>query len=427
MIVKEKIPAEQLREGMFVAELDRPWLDTPFLFQGFVIRSQREIDELCRYCHWVWIDKQRGEQPDPCPTVDDASASGVISRLRRALDGLGKAGTQRGPASEPANESRIQIQRTSMHEELPRASASLRQAEQMVRDATQQLRMSETLELSLVQTAIDPIIESVLRNKDAMIWLQNIRGKDEYTFSRSVACAVWGVIFGRHLGLDRKTLAQLATGGLLLDLGKVSVPDEILTRNGPLTEQEMQLVRRHVEHGVEMIEASGCFDDAIVAMVRTHHERYNGTGYPQGLKGTEIPALGKIAGIIDAFVAMTSTRPYADAMATYEVMRLLTDLSDVEFQGELVEQFIQAVGMFPTGSLVELSTGEVAVVTEQNRIRRLRPCVMVILDGDKKLLDDFTTLDLRQSTTDASGKQSLWITRGLPPGAYGIEPGEFFL
>lgn len=434
MANRKKLAVHELSEGMFVAELDRPWLDTPFLFQGFVIRSEREIADLSRYCEWVWVDQDLSDAApanDPIPGNSRGSRPGWLSRLRDAVSGQSAndpvTEIQDLPGLEGVSRQTYAAPKTPMREELPRAEASLQQAEQIVREATQQLRISETLELSLINKAVDPVIESVLRNQDAMIWLQSMRGKGEYIFSRSVACAVWGVIFGRHLGLDRATLTQLALGGLLLDLGKVKLPDELLTRSGPLNEDEMGLVRRHVDAGVEMLEQSGQFDSAIVEMVRTHHERYNGTGYPRGLKGTEIPPLGKIAGILDTFVAMTSQRPYADAMSTYDVMRHLGELADVEFQGELVEQFIQAIGMFPTGSLVELSTGEVAIVTRQNRVRRLRPEVMVVTAPDKQMLDQFRRVNLRSTTTDPSGQRSLWITHGLPPGSYGIEPEEFFL
>ncbi|NND60661.1 MAG: DUF3391 domain-containing protein [Gammaproteobacteria bacterium] len=420
MTGKLKLAVHELREGMFVAELDRPWQDTPFLFQGFVLRSEKEIREICRYCQFVWVDRGRSEVEleQPAANAENKRPS-VLNRLLQVFSNETST-TMSSPAD-------VIEQDTPMREELPRAGESIRHAENIVRDASDRLSLSETLEYSLVQSAVDPIIDSVLRNKDAMIWLQSMRGKSEYIFSRSVACAVWGVIFGRHLGLDRTTLSHLAAGGLLLDLGKVSIPDELLTRRGPLSEEEMDLVRRHVDTGVALLESNGEIDPVIIDMVRTHHERYNGTGYPHRLKGTEIPALGKIAGILDTFVAMTSQRPYADAMATQDVMQHLTELADVEFQGELVEQFIQAVGMFPTGSLVELSTGEVAIVTRQNRIKRLRPWVMIVTDANKQMLREFRRIDLREATTDDSGDHSLWIARGLPPGSCGIDPEEFFL
>ncbi len=434
MIARQKIPASSLREGMYVAELDRPWLETPFLFQGFIVRSQRDIEELCRYCSWVFVDRELSEVDVPKKGRRQHSAAparrgGLGSLLSRFLGRPEEESKSLDPIPSLAGLPRQSYpeRKTSISDELPQAKASIAKAQDIVRQATETLRVSETIEASLVSEAVDPIVNSVLRNKDAMIWLQSMRGKDEYIFSRSVACSVWAVIFGRHLGLDRATLTHLAIGAMLLDLGKVDLPDELLTRNGPLDYDEMELVRKHVSNGVKMLEHSGGFDPAVIEMVRTHHERYNGTGYPHGLQGTEIPPLGKIAGILDTFVAMTSQRPYADAMASYDVMRHLHELADVEFQAELVEQFVQAVGMFPTGSLVELSTGEVAIVTGQNRVRRLRPQVMVLLDSSKQLLDSFRKIDLREQQTDDSGTVSLWITRGLPPGSFGIDPAEFFL
>ncbi|MBT8132094.1 MAG: HD-GYP domain-containing protein, partial [Gammaproteobacteria bacterium] len=411
------------------AQLDRPWLETPFLFQGFLIRSQREVEELTRYCQWVFVDRERSDIDPVSGAAIEQGNSNPVKSLIRWLRGRPPANHSIQPSQtvQGTTDSAATDHETTIGDELPHAEDSVARAQEMVLQATQQLQVSETIERSLVNQAVDPIIESVLRNKDAMIWLQSVRGKDSYIFSRSVACAVWSVIFGRHLGLDREALSLLATGSLLLDMGKAKLPEEILTRAGPLQENEMDLVRQHVDYGVGMLERSGDYDPRVIEMVRTHHERFNGTGYPDGLKGTAIPPLGKIAGILDTFVAMTSQRPYADAMSTFEVMRHLDSLADVEFQSELVEQFIQAVGMFPTGSLVELSTGEVAVVTSQNRIRRLRPKVMIVLGQDKKLLEKFEQVDLRKTTTTESGKDSLFIAHGLPPGSYGIDPAEFFL
>ncbi|MDH3646681.1 MAG: HD-GYP domain-containing protein [Gammaproteobacteria bacterium] len=427
MIPRLRVPAHQLREGMFVSELDRPWLETPFLFQGFLIRNQREVEELSRYCEWVFIDRERSETDVEPGQVTNARTRNPVQALFGWLRRDAARQVQPLDSLSAFERQTYADQKTTIGDELPRAEECVENAQAMVLQATQQLQTTDTIKFSLVSRAVDPIIESVLRNKDAMIWLQSMRGKDKYVFSRSVACSVWAVIFGRHLGLDRETLTLLATGSLLLDLGKVDIPAELLARNGRLNDEEMDLVRRHVDYGVSMLERSCGFDPRIIEMVRTHHERFNGTGYPNGLKGTAIPPLGKIAGILDTFVAMTSQRPYADAMATYDVMRHLNELADVEFQAELVEQFVQAVGMFPTGSLVELSTGEVAIVTSQNRVRRLRPKVMIVLGRDKQLLKKFGQVDLREQTTDSTGNDSLWIARGLPPGSYGVDPAEFFL
>ena len=166
---------------------------------------------------------------------------------------------------------------------------------------------------------------------------------------------------------------------------------------------------------------------AVLEMVAHHHERYNGTGYPAGLSGNDIPVFGRIAGIVDTYDAMITSRPYAEQMSNYDALRQLRVLADVEFQAEIVDQFTRAVGVFPTGTLVELNTGEVAVVIKQNPIRRLRPEIMLITSAAKEMLDDFRIIDLDKEKVAASDRDSLWIETGLAPGSYGIDPTEFYL
>lgn len=162
-------------------------------------------------------------------------------------------------------------------------------------------------------------------------------------------------------------------------------------------------------------------------MVAGHHERYNGTGYPQGLAGSQIPVFARIAGVVDTYDAMTTPRPYAPPMSTYDAMRQLNKLAGIEFPVEVFEQFVQAIGVFPVGTLVELNTGEVGIVIAQNRVRRLRPKIMLLLDSDKAPLAEFHVVDLRKQLANAGGETSLWIERGLSPGDYGIDPSEYYL
>jgi HD-GYP domain-containing protein (c-di-GMP phosphodiesterase class II) len=179
---------------------------------------------------------------------------------------------------------------------------------------------------------------------------------------------------------------------------------------------------------VELLRAAPSVDNHIVTMIATHHERFDGSGYPQKLKGDEIPLIGRIAGIVDCYDAMITERSYAKPKSAYDAVRELKRVGGIAFPAELVELFIQAVGVFPNGTLVELNTGEVGVVIGQNRYRRLRPQVTLILDAQKKTREEFPTIDLL-TCDENSGKTepSLWITRGLERGAYGIDPAEYFL
>jgi HD-GYP domain-containing protein (c-di-GMP phosphodiesterase class II) len=183
-----------------------------------------------------------------------------------------------------------------------------------------------------------------------------------------------------------------------------------------------------VDHGIELLRAAPNVDNRVVTMIATHHERFDGSGYPHKLKGDEIPLVGRIAGIVDCYDAMISERSYARPKSAYDAVRELKSLGGIAFPAELVELFIQAVGVFPTGTVVELNTGDVGIVIGQNRFRRLRPEVMLILDAHKRVRDEFTTIDLL-TCDENTGKAepTLWITRGLERGAYGIDPKEYFL
>jgi HD-GYP domain-containing protein (c-di-GMP phosphodiesterase class II) len=194
-----------------------------------------------------------------------------------------------------------------------------------------------------------------------------------------------------------------------------------------LTGVAMTHLRSHVQLGVDLLRASDSIDQRVLDMVATHHERFDGSGYPKGLQGNQIPVFGRIAGIVDSYVAMSSNRPYAEAMSSYDAMREFKSLADKSFQAELIEQFIQAIGIFPAGTLVELSTNEIAVVLKEHRTSRLLPEVAIILDANRKKLDDFRIVDLADQPEEKLATSGLWIKRGLNPGEFDINLEDYFV
>lgn len=379
---------------MYVSELDRPWLETPFLFQGFYVRSAEEVEAVRSHCKQVVIDMEVDEDRPPAPPVRRPAQPAAMRELK---------------------------------EEIKQASGIHTAISASVEEVMGELKSSGKLNVHKLEAAVLPMVDSVLRNPAAMSCLMRIRRKGGYLYSHSLASSVWAAALGRQIGLDRDALRVLALGAMLLDVGKTRIPQALLDKPGKLDAEEVALMRRHVGFGLEIVREAGEVDDRVLAMIENHHERHNGSGYPQGLRGDEIPVYGRIAGLVDTYDAMITSRPYASTQSSYGALRQLRSLAGADFQPELVDQFVQAVGMFPTGTLVLLNTGEVAVVTAQSRIRRLRPEVMIILDADKRPLDDYRVVDLNAVSATADDQVSLWIEQGLEPGAFGVDPAEYYL
>jgi HD-GYP domain-containing protein (c-di-GMP phosphodiesterase class II) len=416
-----KIPVHALRKGLYVSRLDRPWIESPFLFQGFEIETDQELAQLRELCEVVYIELTSDEADELLKSTQPKRSSIAGADASQSLSELARdpsSQLSRVPAKDPI----------ALKAELNVAKGIYGEARKAVTTFFDRLRRGGGLDVQLIGNVVDSMVDSIFRNREAMGWLAQMKLKDDYLYSHSLATSVWALAFGRHLGLDRRTLRSVAMGAMLLDIGKTQIPTEILRKAQELDAGELSMLRGHVKLGLSMVERDPRADDCVRAMIRTHHERIDGSGYPDRLAGEAIPFAGRIAGIVDCYDAMTSERAYAKSKSTYQAVLELKKLGKTWFQPELVELFIQAVGVFPTGALVELNTGEVGVVTAQNRFRRLRPEIMLILDSQKRVRDDFTLIDLQMfGKNNDAGNQELWITCGLEQGAYGIDPAEYFL
>lgn len=422
---------DELEPGMYVSRLDRPWLETPYLFQGFYIETLDDIRELRKHCQHVFVDDNRFDETItatrsfPAPVRKAAKqVSATNSRVIRLPE---KSETQRSKAKPIDGKSTGEETTVRLKRELDQAGSAYANATTVIDQVMDKIAAGADVDVAIVHQALDPMIESVIRNQDALAWLARMKTKDDYVFDHSLAASLWLTIFGKYLGFDMDTLRVVSMGGLFLDVGKTKLPKKLLIQKTPLTDEEMALMRKHVEAGVKIVQQIQGVDQRVVDMIATHHERYNGTGYPQALERNQIPVFGRIAGIVDSYCAMTMKRPYAKPISAYEAMMQFNHLAGVEFQPEMVEQFVQAIGIFPVGTLVELNTGAVGVVIAQNKVRRLRPEIMVLLDEDKNPLKRFPTIDLRTQLVDKTNIESLWISAGLPPGAYGIDPKNYYI
>ncbi len=394
---------------MFVSRLDRPWLETPFPIQGFLIRSPDQLKDVRKHCECVYVDVTRGEAPSPRYIVHDDDWQ-PDPKAQAEIDGLRQTDYP------------YQI---DLRSEMASATATYDALNGQISEVITDLRDGKNLDLERLSEGVNEMIDSILRCPDAFACLADLKRKDVYSYRHSLGTSVWAATFGRHLGMDRNSIKQLALGGLLLDVGKTRIPVNLLNDSTSLSESGLKLMQSHVQHSVDIIRETNEADEAVIEMIATHHERFDGGGYPVGLRGREIPLFGRIAGIVDTYDALTSERLYAEAMSPHAAVNLLYEWRGVEYQSELVEQFIQNVGIFPTGTLVELNTGEVGVVISLNGIRRLQPKLMVMLDQNKQPLPEFVELDLLERAQ--AGDYSISIKRGLAPSAYGLDPENFFL
>jgi putative nucleotidyltransferase with HDIG domain len=279
----------------------------------------------------------------------------------------------------------------------------------------------------MAEKAVQPIIDSVMKNDSAMAWLVRMRETSDYLYTHSISSAIWATVMARHIGMPKDSIEAAGLGAMLLDIGKTRLPREILLKPGRLTDAEMVIARGHVHLGIEILQESAGVSKPVLAMVRTHHERHDGSGYPLGLSGQQIPVLGRIAGIVDYYDAVTSRRPYAAALSSYDCLRSLNKMAGRGFQAEMVEQFIQSIGFFPPGTLVQLNDASVAVVIAQNPRHRLKPEVLILLDPEHRTRRDFPIIDLQLESRSAYTDEVLFIDKGLEPGSFGIDPSEYFL
>jgi HD-GYP domain-containing protein (c-di-GMP phosphodiesterase class II) len=399
-----KIYTTDLEIGMFVSGLDRPWLETPFTMQGFRLESAEDIDRVRNYCEWVFVDARKSRQDD----------SVLLHKVR----------TERPP---------VPLERIFVGRHLkPYKTTSEWKAESAqawlvldsllddVNEIFDHVSDGGTLNVIRLKKSVDPVVESMTRNPDACIWLGRLKQHDQYAYQHSLSTSIWAVALGRQLGLPRRDLRSLAIGGMLMDVGKLRVDSKLLKAARPLNEEESRQVRSHIAHGVDILAESGIINQDVVDMVAHHHERFDGSGYPQGLAGDEIPPFARIAAIVDTYDAVTSNRSHAPAISPSNAIRMLYRARNAEFQAELVEVFIQAVGVYPAGTIVELSSGEVGVVVSEYRTRRLKPKVMVVLDPKKIRLPEPKMVDLLQQTEDEEAVP-LDIVKSLEPNAYGID------
>jgi HD-GYP domain-containing protein (c-di-GMP phosphodiesterase class II) len=373
------------------------------MMQGLSINSEDDILELMKYCEFVYVDDGLSKGPEQKSTPIKLSDS--KQQFKQIF-------TNKKP--------RIYKDSNSFEDEINKAGGAISKLSEAISTRFSSLTKQDSININEIRSSVEPMVDSIIRNPDACLWLTRLKNLDNYTYQHALSAAVWAVALGRHLGLPKSDLSDLSVGVSLFDIGKMRIPERVLNKKDRLNETELKLIRCHVGLGLKMLENSEGMNHNIFEIVAHHHERHDGSGYPSGLSGNEIPPLARIAAIADCYDAITSQRPYAQAISPGTAVNRLYEWRGRDFQTEIVEEFIQAIGIYPAGTLVELSDGSVGVVLAEYRTRRLRPKIIQLLDNNKHPLHTVKVIDLIQTTHDPEGNP-LEIIDSLEPYSYGID------
>lgn len=434
----EIVSVGDLKLGMFVAEPDCPWLELPFALQGFVISRTEEIDVLRRKCRFVVVDRSKSvgdwyaearREWDPPRKRVPAPVITTVAREKKVL--------HRPPPRTPQEaELRTRRQRflaflhglddndhgRELARELVHIEPSFDELSGALQHTVEMLEERGSVDVGYVREGLRDILGSLQRNADAVTWLLQLKRMDEYSFDHALEVSVNMMRLGSHIGWRKKYLLNLGLAGLLQDIGKTLLPPEVLAKTDPLTADERTIVHSHVANSLELLYEQAGLPTEVMVIVSRHHERWDGSGYPRGLRTDDIGLAAEIAGLVDSFCAMLKDKPYRPALGHQEALEELYALRGTQFNTVLMEQFVQCIGLYPVGTLVELDSGEVGVVIQQNQVQRSRPRVLLTLDAGKQPMRIYTVFDLREAAH--AGRR---IVRALPRNAFGLTARDHYL
>lgn len=393
----QRLPVQDLLVGMFVARLDRPWAGTPFPIDGFFISDREEIMVLRVHCDVVYVDPRRsrirldvGIAPpkDLQLKIAHGTYDAVAVPFKKEVDTAARL--------------------------YPAISVAMVEAlDQLAADG-------EFAYLAMYQLAAR-IIDGICRNPDAYAWSARVYDHETYAWRQEVRAAIRAATLARHIGLDKAQMLTLFLGCLLTHLPEVLASRIPGDAPGASADETRQRLKRQVQYAVDTLRLVPGMDDEVLHVVRSHHERYDGSGYPDGLQKDRIPLLARLSGIAAYYEMLTNPRPGGeDAIASAEATSLLNEQRGTLFQGQLISEFIQAIGLYATGSLVRLSTGEIGVVMEQHPARRLKPKVMLLLTATASTFRTRKIVDLYAAEEQAH-QPAPEIVKALPHGTFGID------
>jgi HD-GYP domain-containing protein (c-di-GMP phosphodiesterase class II) len=402
----KKIGVRQLKVGMYVHDLSCHWMDHPFVRNRLTITSDDEIRKIVDAgIHELYIDTEKGLDVADAPTAEQAQKA-LESEL---VDMAARQSTA--------------VARVSLAEEMHRARQVKNQAHQLVRAIMHDARLGKAIELDQVEPVVQNITESILRNPGALTGLLRIKNKDDYTFLHSVSVCTLLVAFCRSAGMDAALTRQAGLGGLLHDTGKALVPDEVLNKPGRLSEEEFEIIRKHPKDGYDILLKTPGVGEIPLDITLHHHERMDGSGYPEKLPGDQISTVAQMAAIVDVYDAITADRCYHKGMSAAEALRKIFEWSKFHFNPQHVQSFMRCIGIYPVGTLVLLESGRLGVVIEPHETNLLAPKVRVFFSAKSNTYIKPADVDLSKPLGMGGGDK---IMSHESPEKWRVDPMKFF-
>ncbi|WP_455366439.1 HD-GYP domain-containing protein [Kaarinaea lacus] len=400
-----KMFVDDLAIGMYVSKLDRPWIGTPFLFQGFRLESAEQIAELKKHCEFVFVDKEK--------SVIQNARSGFVSN---------HSATSRITTSNPVCALPTDPEFGHHMKYALRIHAN---AKNFIEKIMQDAKAGKDVDVQEAKTLVKDLAKNIIANPMALIWLTQLKNRDEYTSIHSLNVCILSLFFGRSLGMNTQQLNELGLGALLHDIGKLRVPLEILNKPDRLTDEEYDVIKRHTLLGYDLLKnKDGLSRDSLV-VIKNHHERVDGHGYPDGLQSYGIDLYSRIVKIVDVYDAVTSKRVYHQDVTPYHALNCIYSDRNGAFDEKLVQAFLKHMGIYPVGCAIELNTGEIGVVTSINEKRHLAPTLLLVRDNKQRPLEHNKYINLASECWPNEAKRPR-IERVIDPADHQLDITNLF-